>query len=152
MVVLRAVVLALCRTHGTQNQPGAAYIDDVTIEAGLARSAVNCADCGIPSRRLHSHYSRVLRYLSWHERPNTIRITARRFRCLNLLCVRETFAERLGSVAPISARRTARFGDLQRYIAFALGGEAASRLSERLAIPTSPDRLLRVAAKLYKSV
>jgi transposase len=59
----------------------------------------------------------------------------------------QTFAERLGSVAPASARRTARLGDLQRHVGFALGGEAAARLAERLAIPASPDTLLRMAAK-----
>ncbi len=121
--------------------------EDVTIEASLARSAVDCPDCGLPSRRLHSHYPRVLRDLPWQGRPATIRVTARRFRCLNSACARKTFAERLGSVAPASARRTARLGDLQRHVAFALGGEAASRLTERLAIPTSPDTLLRMAAK-----
>jgi transposase len=120
---------------------------DVTIEASLARSPVACPDCGLPSRRLHSHYPRVLRDLPWQGRPATIRVMARRFRCLNLLCARKTFAERLGSVAPTSARRTARLGDLQRHVAFALGGEAASRLSKRLAISTSPDTLLRMAAK-----
>ena len=120
---------------------------DVTIEASLARSPVTCPDCGLPSRRLHSHYPRVLRDLPWQGRPATIRVMARRFRCLNLLCARKTFAERLGSVAPTSARRTARLGDLQRHVAFALGGEAASRLSKRLAISTSPDTLLRMAAK-----
>jgi transposase len=120
---------------------------DVTIEASLARSAVDCLDCGMRSRRLHSHYPRVLHDLPWQGRLATIRITVRRFRCLNLLCARKTFAERLGAVAPISARRTARLGDLQRHVAFALGGEAASRLSERLAIPASPDTLLRMAAK-----
>jgi transposase len=120
---------------------------DVTIEAGLARGPVDCPDCGLPSQRLHSHYPRVLRDLPWQGRPATIRVTARRFRCLNLLCARKTFAERLGSVASTSARRTTRLGDLQRHVAFALGGEAASRLSKRLAIPTSPDTLLRMAAK-----
>ncbi len=35
----------------------------------------------------------------------------------------------------------------QRHVAFALGGEAAARLAERLAIPISPDTLLRMAAK-----
>ena len=122
-------------------------IEDVTIEAGLARSAVDCPDCGLPSRRLHSHYPRVLCDLPWQGRPATIRVKARRFRCLNSACTRKTFAERLGSVAPASARRTARLGDLQRHVAFALGGEAASRLTERLSIPTSPDTLLRMAAK-----
>ena len=79
--------------------------------------------------------------------PATIRVTARRFRCLNSECARKTFAERLGSVALASARRTARLSDLQRHIALALGGEAAARLADRLAMPTSPDTLLRMAAK-----
>ncbi len=122
-------------------------IKDVVVEAGLARSPVHCPTCGLPSRRLHSHYPRVLRDLPWQGRPATIRVTARRFRCLNPACARKTFAEKLGSVAPVSARRTARLGDLQRHVAYALGGEAAARLAERLAIPISPDTLLRMAAK-----
>jgi transposase len=111
------------------------------------RGAVGCPDCGLLSRRLHSHYPRLLRDLPWQGRPATIRVAARRFRCLNSACPRKTFAERLGAVALASARRTARLGDLQRHVAFALGGEAASRLTERLAIPTSPDTLLRMVAK-----
>ena len=120
--------------------------DHVTVEAGLPRSAVDCPACGLPSRRLHSRYPRVLRDLPWQGRPATIRIAARRFRCLNPACDRKTFAERLGSVAPASARRTTRLGDLQRHVALALGGEAAARLTERLAIPSSADTLLRMMA------
>ena len=126
-------------------------VDQVTIEAGLPRSAVDCPVCGRPSRRLHSRYQRVLHDLPWQGRPATIRITARRFRCLNLECARKTFAERLGSVAPASARRTTRLGDLQRHVAFALGGEAAARLTKRLAIPASPDTLLRMAVRSIKA-
>ena len=122
-------------------------IKDVTVEAGLARSPVHCPTCGLPSRRLHSHYPRMLRDLPWQGRPATIRVTVRRFRCLNHACARKTFAEKLGSIAPVSARRTARLGELQRHVAFALGGEAAARLAKRLAIPISPDTLLRMATK-----
>lgn len=111
------------------------------------RTEVDCPDCGLRSRRLHSHYPRVLRDLPWQGRPVTVRVTARRFRCLNSACARKTFSERLGSVAPASARRTTRLGDLQRHVALALGGEAASRLAERLSIPSSADTLLRMAAK-----
>ena len=121
--------------------------ENVTIETSLGRSAVDCPDCGLPSRRLHSHYPRVLHDLPWQGRPATIQVTARRFRCLNSACARKTFAEQLGSVAPASARRSTRLGELQRHVAFALGGEAASRLTDRLSIPTSPDTLLRMAAK-----
>lgn len=117
---------------------------DVTIEASLARKPVSCPSCGLPSRRLHSRYPRILRDLPWQGRPATIRVAARRFRCLNTACARKTFAEHLGPVAAASARRTTRLGDLQRHVAFALGGEAAARLAERLAIPASADTLLRL--------
>jgi len=45
------------------------------------------------------------------------------------------------------ARRTKRLGDLQRHVALALGGEAGAKLAARVAIPASPDTLLRLAAR-----
>ncbi len=74
----------------------------------------------------------------------TLHLQARRFRCLNPTCVRQTFAERLPDVAPAGARRTRRLGDLQRCVGLALGGEAGARLAERLAMAASPDTLLRI--------
>ncbi len=121
--------------------------DHVTVEAELRSIRPTCPGCGSPSRRLHSRYSRVLCDLPWQGRPATIRLLARRFRCLNTACSRKTFAERLGTVAPVSARRTTRLGELQRHVGLALGGEAAARLAERLAIPTSPDTFLRMVTR-----
>ena len=77
----------------------------------------------------------------------TLRVQARRFRCVNPSCPRQTFVQRLTSVAPRSARRTERLGGLQRYLGLALGGEAGSRLARRLAMPTSADTLLRMAVR-----
>jgi len=100
----------------------------------------------MPSKHVHSHYSRVLSDLPWQGRPVTLRVQARRFRCRNLSCPRQTFAESLADVAPRSARRTGRLGGLQRHLGFALGGEAGARLAERLAMPTSADMLLRMVS------
>ena len=113
-----------------------------------AKSPCNCPACGLASRRLHSHYPRVLRDLPWQGRPATIRVTARRFRCLNSgMCSGRPSLN--GWVRSHRCRRVERLrlGDLQRHVAFALGGEAAARLADRLAIPTSPDTLLRMAAR-----
>ena len=121
--------------------------DRVTIEAELPRMLVCCPQCGFPSHRLHSRYKRTLSDLPWQGRPATIQIAARRFRCVNAACGRKTFTEQLGAVAGSLARRTTRLGDLQRYVAFALGGEAAAKLTARLAIPTSADTLLRMVVK-----
>ncbi|RYF09413.1 MAG: transposase family protein [Deltaproteobacteria bacterium] len=122
--------------------------DHVILEATSQETAVPCPDCDLSSRRLHSFYSRVLRDLPWQGRPATIRVAARRFRCLNTACHRKTFAEHLGAVARRSARRTTRLSDLQRHVGFALGGEAAARLATRLAIPTSADTMLHLLASV----
>ena len=105
-----------------------------------------CPACGLASRRIHSVYRRVLHDLPWQGRSVTIRVAARRFRCSNQFCSRQTFAERLDGVMAASSRRIGRLLDLQRHLALALGGEAGARLAVRLAIPTSPDTLLRLVS------
>ena len=119
--------------------------DQVTIEASPRSRVAECPSCGLVSRRVHSVYRRVLNDLPWQGRPVTIRVAARRFRCPNRACSRQTFAERLTGVMAVSSRRTGRLRDLQRHLALALGGQAGARLAARLAIPTSPDTLLRLA-------
>jgi transposase len=73
-----------------------------------------------------------------------LRVQARRFRCLRPTCPRQTFAERLVSVASAVARRTERLGGPQRHLGLVLGGEAGACLAERLAMHTSPNTLLRL--------
>jgi transposase len=73
-----------------------------------------------------------------------LHVLARRFRCRDPACPRRTFAERLSDVAAVAARRTDRLGTLQRHLGLAMGGEAAARLTCRLAMSTSPDTLLRM--------
>ena len=84
-------------------------------------------------------------WMRQHDRPSLVtRYKARRFRCLDPFCPRQTFAERLPGVAPLAARRTERLGSLQGCLGLALGGEAGQRLAERLAMPVSADTLLRM--------
>jgi transposase len=101
----------------------------------------------MPSWRVHSTYDRELRDLPWQGRPVTLRVRARRFRCLNPSCPRQSFAERLAEAAEPAARRTGRLGDLQRHIGLAVGGEPGARLAARLAMSASADTLLRLARR-----
>jgi transposase len=118
--------------------------DRITILTKPRPRSADCPTCKVPSRGLHSRYTRTLGDLPWQGRPVTIRVAARRFRCANRACPRQTFAERLTGVAPPSARRTERLRQLQRHLGLATGGEAGARLAQRLAMPTSPDTLLRL--------
>jgi transposase len=68
----------------------------------------------------------------------------RKFFCRTPTCGQHIFTERLpGVVAPL-ARKTVRLHDILQVIAFALGGEAGARLSERLGMATSPATLIRM--------
>jgi len=118
--------------------------DHVVITSSPHQPSAACPTCAQVSQRLHSRYQRTLADLPWQGRPVALQVQARRFRCLNPSCARQTFAERLAG-APAAARRTKRLGDLQGHPAHALGGEAGRRLAERLAMPVSADTLLRMA-------
>src|SRR5262245_13701740 len=77
--------------------------------------------------------------------PSALHLTARKFFCKNADCPRVVFCERLPELVPRHARSTSRLADVQRAIAFALGGEPGSRLAAKLGLPSSPATLLRRA-------
>jgi transposase len=121
--------------------------DHVTILARARSEHAACPGCGTISRRVHSHRARMLRDLPWQGRPVSLQLRSRRFRCTLEGCSRRTFTERLGDVARLHARRTERVSTLHRCIGLAVSGEAGARLAERLAMPVSPDTLLRAACQ-----
>jgi transposase len=102
-----------------------------------------CPRCGTPSGRVHSRYRRTVADLPCQDRPVALRLVVRRFRCIDPRCPQAIFCERLPELLGAHARTTARLTHAHRAIGFALGGEAGSRLAERLDMPTSPDTLLR---------
>src|SRR3954468_1717572 len=120
--------------------------DRITVVAAARQPTADCPTCRRPSGRIHSRYERRLHDLPWQGRPVILRLRARRFRCPDPACPRRTFAERVGHVAAVAARRTGRLADLQRQVALATGGEAGARLAGRLAMPASPDTLLRLVS------
>jgi transposase len=114
----------------------------VLISAVTTAPDAVCPACRTPSAHVHSHYLRTVADLPVHGRRVGWRITVRRFRCRTAGCSRTVFCERLPTIRP-HARATDPLAHAQREVAFALGGEAGSRLCRRLAVPTSGDTLLR---------
>jgi transposase len=118
--------------------------DRITILTASTGTASICPLCGKSSDRVHSYYTRILADLPWQDRLATLRLRARRFRCMTAGCQRRIFTERFAEIARPSARRTMRLAEAQRQIGLALGGEPGSRLAARLAMPTSGDTVLRL--------
>lgn len=117
--------------------------DMVTVHAESAATTSPCPRCGVVAIRVHSRYTRTVTDLPVHGRRTTLVLTAHRFFCDDPHCPRTVFCERLPQLAAPHARTTGPLTESHQAIGFALGGEAGARLARRLAVPTSPDTLLR---------
>ncbi len=122
----------------------------LTITARAISPEAVCPSCQRISHRVHSYYSRSPADLPVSGQRVQLVLHVRRFRCQNRQCQRHTFAERLPDL-PVSARQTARLATILESIAVVLSGQAGSRLTAQLAMPVSPDTLLRRAKKAASS-
>ena len=111
--------------------------------AAMISAHSTCPDCRQPTYRIHGHYPRTLADLTWATAPIELRVIVRRFRCCTCTCRRQTFAERLPTVAPLYARTTTRLATTQANTGLALGGAAGARHLLRHGVPGSRNTLLR---------
>jgi transposase len=116
--------------------------DSVHLDAEATGRSADCPRCGVPSDRVHSRYARRVGDLPWQGRQVRIRIHDRRFRCHKPGCPQQTFTKRV-PFAAAHAQATRLLAETQRTIGIALGGEPGSRPARRMAMPASPETLLR---------
>lgn len=116
-------------------RPGAAIKGDVNVVTLLADPRAVSLDFIRPSLsaftlvRVHSRYCRRVADLPWHGVAVKLELHTRRFRCLNGLCTKRIFCERLPRVVTHYARKTVRLNAALELIGFALGGAAGARLA-----------------------
>jgi transposase len=122
--------------------------ESLTVILETAAPTAACPVCASDARRVHSRYGRRLADLPCFGRAVQVQIMVRRFFCTQAQCPRRIFAERLPGFAAPHARTTSRLHQAHEAIGCALGGEAGSRLTFRLAIAATPDTLLRRAKQL----
>ena len=103
-----------------------------------------CPSCSRFSERIHSRYQRTLADLPWATFQVRLHVQVHKFFCRNKACQRRIFTERLPDVAKPWARRTCRLTESLLAVGVALGGQAGSRLTQRLQRPTPPASLLHV--------
>lgn len=102
-----------------------------------------CPVCGKASNKIRSFYKRTLRDLAWCGTPVIIRLTARRFACIDRDCQQRIFCERIPELVPAHGRRTARFTETLSALGRASSAEAATRLARKIGLSTSADTVLR---------
>lgn len=120
----------------------------IEVIAHSVTDEVICPTCQQRSRRVHSYYQRSPTDLPVSDRSVRLYLTVKRFRCQTPGCSRGTFVERLPDLVTPYAQRTERLTAALGAIAFALGGQAGSRLAAKLSMPTSGDTLLRVIRRM----
>ena len=107
-----------------------------------------CPECRHRSQRVHSRYWRRPADLACVGYRVRLTVEVRRFFCDNSECPRATFAERFCGFLEPFARRTNRLAAQQRQVALTTGGEAGAVVLQGLAMPVSPDTLLRLIRRL----
>ncbi len=117
--------------------------DVVTIAVESLATYGVCPLCARRSVRQHSRYTRRLGDLPWQGRSVRLLLLSHKFFCDVPSCSRRIFTERLPDVTRSYARNTDRLTDTFASIAFVCGGEAGSRLAQRLGMTVSADTLLR---------
>jgi transposase len=104
--------------------------------------------CAVLAYRFQSHYERMLADLPWGPIRVRWQLHVRKFVCGNSQCPRRLFTEQLPAVVAPWARRTERLAAWLIPIGLALGGAAATRLSQCLGLAVSRNTLLRVVRRL----
>lgn len=116
--------------------------------AAMMAPKSTCPDCRQPTDRVHSSYRRTLADLPWATTPIELCLTVRRFFCRTCTCARQTFTERLPTIAPVYARTTTRLATTQAQTGLSLGGAAGARHLGRQGLPVSRHTLLRRVRRL----
>ncbi|UEM24357.1 transposase family protein (plasmid) [Skermanella mucosa] len=130
--------------------PGLHIIDRIdpqsprlTLQVQLDQVGASCPACGVRSARVHSHYHRSIGDVPCLGRQLVLRVRIRRFRCINAVCRKRTFAEHPSTIAQSRARHTDRLRTLHHAVVLALGGNAGARMAGTMAIPVGATTLLR---------
>ncbi|MEJ6487480.1 ISL3 family transposase [Nostoc punctiforme UO1] len=127
-------------------------LDEIKTQIKLIVSAisrvVNCPVCNQPTQKIHSRYERLLADLPWADYSITLQLRVRKFFCINSLCKRRIFTERLTNVTAPWARKTLRLAQRLSVIGLANGGAAGERLLQQWGIKVSRNTLLNLVRSI----
>jgi transposase len=116
----------------------------LTLVVVPTRRTARCPLCQRKSSRIHSHYERTIADLPWGSQPIRLRLTTRRFRCVNCRCSQRIFGERFADIVRVHARRTEAQRAALEDFGMEAGGAAGARLANRRGMAGSGSTILRL--------
>ncbi|NGO54784.1 ISL3 family transposase [Mesorhizobium camelthorni] len=123
---------------------GVALTDDDNWVVSAAGPAFGiCPDCSRRTRNRHGWFNRSLQDLPVQGKTVTVKLRLSRWRCARQNCERQTFTDRLPTIASPYARRTKRVAEIVGLLGHSTGGRPGERLMGRLGMPVSDDTILR---------
>ncbi len=130
-------------------------VEQVSLEEGALRLCIRpctevaaCPCCGTATRRVHSHYQRVVQDVAWGGRQIKMMLSVRRFFCDNAACHRRIFTEGLPDLVAPHARRTQRLISFMQQLGLLSGGSVSVVILRRLCIATSRWTVIRAVRKM----
>jgi transposase len=120
-----------------------ATVTALMVEVVSTAKTCCCPACGQPSDHIHSHYHRLIADVPCGNRPVTLCLHVRKFFCRTPNCPRKIFTERLPDLVEPWARLTNRLRTALEELGLVTGGEGATRLAPKLAMPVKPTTLQR---------
>ncbi len=115
----------------------------LTLDVKVPTPTAPCPTCVQSATRVHSDYRRTLADLPWATLPVRLSLQVRRFFCDTPSCRRQTFTERVPTVARPYAHTTTRASQAQCDTGLVLGGAAGARQLARQGLPGSRQTVLR---------
>lgn len=115
----------------------------LTLDVQVPTPTAPCPTCTQSATRIHSDYRRTLADLPWATLPVRLHLRVRRFFCDTPACPRQTFTERVPTVARPYAHTTTRASQAQCNTGLVLGGSAGARQLARQGLPGSRQTVLR---------
>ena len=115
----------------------------LTLDVKVTAPTAPCPTCAQSATRMHSDYRRTLADLPWATLPVRLSLQVRRFFCDTPSCPRQTFTERVPTVARPYAHTTTRASQAQCDTGLVLGGAAGARQLARQGLPGSRQTVLR---------
>lgn len=117
--------------------------DDSWVVSAVGPAYGICPECGQRTRSRHGWSDRSLQDLPVQGRAVTVKLRLSRWLCAERKCKRQTFTDRLATIATPYARRTRRVAEIVGLLGHSAGGRPGERLMQRLGMPVSDDTILR---------
>lgn len=118
--------------------------EELRIYVQSTTESATCPNCCIPSKRIHSYYTRKIADLPVFGKTSLIFLRSRKFYCRQEECPFKVFTERFDHYFRPYRRKTDRLENKIRELGLLAGGRPAERICRLVSMTSSDTTILRL--------